>query len=389
MRLEQAGWNETWAKHFGKYETQGLMPARVLEQHRHSYTLWTESGEADAEVAGALLYRAAPGDLPAVGDWVAVRQYAPGDLAIITHVLSRITKFSRKNSGPVTEEQVIAANVDLLLIVCGLDHDYNLRRLERYLVAAGQSGAAAVIVLNKADLCADLDVRVKEVRSIAPGVAVVAISAIGVSAPGGNEVANAKTQEALVPAAGAAGLLPFIAPGKTAALVGSSGAGKSTIVNQLLGMSVQPTRPTRESDGRGRHTTTHRELFFLPNGGMVLDNPGIRELQLWAHDFRPGTVPAGAFAQNGAVDHAFPEIEELAASCAFRDCAHNAEPGCAVQAALAAGEIDEARWRSYLKLRRELRHAAMQVDQNLRRTEKERWKKACKAVKRNQKRKEV
>jgi ribosome biogenesis GTPase / thiamine phosphate phosphatase len=390
MRLEQAGWNETWARHFEKYEPQGLMPARVLAQHRHSYTLWTESGEADAEVAGALLYRAAPGDLPAVGDWVAVRQYAPGDLAIVTHVLPRTTKFSRKNSGPVTEEQVIAANVDLLFIVCGLDHDYNLRRLERYLVAAGQSGAAAVIVLNKADLCADLDVRVREVQSIASVTAIVAISAVAVSASGlpGKAVANANTQVALAPAAGAAALLPFITPGKTAALVGSSGAGKSTIVNQLLGMAVQPTRPTRESDGRGRHTTTHRELFFLPNGGMVLDNPGIRELQLWAHDFQPGSV-SGRFVQSGAVDQAFPEIEVLAASCAFRDCAHNAEPGCAVQAALATGEIDDARWRSYLKLRRELRHATMQVDQNLRRTEKERWKKACKAVKRNQKRKEI
>jgi ribosome biogenesis GTPase len=390
MRLEQAGWNETWARHFEKYEPQGLMPARVLAQHRHSYTLWTESGEADAEVAGALLYRAAPGDLPAVGDWVAVRQYAPGDLAIVTHVLPRTTKFSRKNSGPVTEEQVIAANVDLLFIVCGLDHDYNLRRLERYLVAAGQSGAAAVVVLNKADLCADLDVRVSEVQAIAAGTAVIAISAVAVSAQGspGNEVANANSQEALAPAADSAALLPFIAPGKTAALVGSSGAGKSTIVNQLLGMAVQFTRPTRESDGRGRHTTTHRELFFLPNGGMILDNPGIRELQLWAHDFQPGSV-SGRSVQSGAVDQAFPEIEVLAASCAFRDCAHNAEPGCAVQAALATGEIDDARWRSYLKLRRELRRAAVQVDQNLRRTEKERWKKACKAVKRNQKRKEI
>jgi ribosome biogenesis GTPase / thiamine phosphate phosphatase len=387
MRLELAGWNETWAQHFEKYEPQGLLPARILAQHRHSYTLWTESGEAEAEVAGALLYRAAPGDLPAVGDWVAVRQYAPGDLAIITHVLPRTTKFSRKISGPVTEEQVIAANVDLLFIICGLDHDYNLRRLERYLVAAGQSGTAAVIVLNKADLCADLDVRVREVQSIAPGTAVVPISAIAVSALGlpGNAVANANSQGLLVPEVGAA-LLPFITPGKTAALVGSSGAGKSTIVNQLLGMAVQPTRPTRESDGRGRHTTTHRELFFLPNGGMVLDNPGIRELQLWAHDFQPGSAP-GRYAQNGAVDQAFPEIEELAASCAFRDCAHHPEPGCAVQAALAAGEIDDTRWRSYLKLRRELRHATMQVDQNFRRMEKERWKKECKAVKRNQKRK--
>jgi ribosome biogenesis GTPase / thiamine phosphate phosphatase len=388
MRLQLAGWNESWEEQFAKYRPQGLLPARVLAQHRQSYNLWTESGEAEGEVAGALLYRAATGDLPAVGDWVAVRQYAPGDLAIITQVLTRTTRFSRKTSGPAPEEQVIAANVDLLFIVCGLDHDYNLRRLERYLVGAGQSGAAAVIVLNKADLCDDLDARVKEVQAIAPGTAVAPISAVealAASSTGGEASAGGVARVPAHTVAGAEALLPFIAPGKTAALVGSSGAGKSTIVNRLLGMAAQATQPTRESDSRGRHTTTHRELFFLPNGGLILDNPGIRELQLWAHDIRPG-ASAGQFAQSGAVDQAFPEIEALAAACAFRDCAHNAEPGCAVQAALASGEIDQARWRSYLKLRRELRHAAVQVDQNLRRTEKERWKKLCKAVKRNQKR---
>jgi ribosome biogenesis GTPase len=292
-----------------------------------------------------------------------MRQYAPTDVAIITDVLPRKTKFSRKGSGSAGEEQVIAANIDLLFIVCGLDNDYNLRRLERYLVAACQSGAEPVIVLNKADLCDDLQGRVAEVQAIAAGVSVLAISAVGES--GSDHAAKA--------------LLPMIGAGITAALVGSSGAGKSTIVNQLLGMAAQITQPTRESDNRGRHTTTHRELFFLSNGGLILDNPGMRELQLWAHDFRQGSPQL-------AVDHAFPEIEALAAECAFRDCTHTAEPDCAVQGALTSGEIDAARWRSYLKLQRELRHAAAQVDPNLRRTEKERWKKLCSGVKRNQKR---
>ena len=363
MLLQQAGWNEVWEEKFADFGEKGLRPARVLAQHRHSYSLWTAAGEADAELAGALLYRTEAADLPVVGDWVAIRQYAPTDLAIITDVLARRTKFSRKASGTSGEEQVIAANVDLLFIVCGLDHDYNLRRLERCMVAVAQSGAKAVIVLNKADLCADLTTGVEEAKAIAADVPVVAISAV--SQCGQENSAQI--------------LLPMIAAGKTAALVGSSGAGKSTIVNQLLGTAAQATQPTRESDSRGRHTTTHRELFFLSNGGLILDNPGIRELQLWSQDFRQGSAQS-------AVDEAFPEIEALAATCVFRDCTHTAEPACAVQQALASGEIQEARWRSYLKLRREMRHAAAQVDPNLRRLEKERWKKLCSSVKRNQKR---
>lgn len=379
--LQQAGWHKAWEEKFSDFAGKGLRPARVLAQHRHSYSLWTASGEAEAELAGALLYRAEAGGLPVVGDWVAIHQYSTTDVAIITDVLPRKTKFSRKASGSAGEEQVIASNIDLLFIVCGLDHDYNLRRLERYLVAARQSGAQAVIVLNKADLYtadlhhsdlhhadlgADLQTRITEVNAIAAHVPVLAISALREGRSGQENSAET--------------LLPMIAAGTTAALVGSSGAGKSTIVNQLLGKAVQTTQPTRESDSRGRHTTTHRELFFLSNGGLILDNPGIRELQLWSQDLRQGSP-------RSAVDEAFPEIEALAATCTFRDCTHTAEPACAVQQALASGAIDDARWRSYLKLQRELRHAAAQVDPNLRRTEKERWKKLCSGVKRNQKRK--
>jgi ribosome biogenesis GTPase / thiamine phosphate phosphatase len=362
MKLEMAGWNGFWAKQFADFASQGLRPARVLAQHRGSYLLWTENGEAGGEVAGALLFRAAPGELPVTGDWVAIRQYSPADVAIITDVASRKTSFSRKASGRAAEEQVIAANIDLLFIVCGLDNDYNLRRLERYLVAARQSGAKALIVLNKADLCPEEALRVREVQGIAAGVQVLAITATDDVGP----------------------LFSFIGRGETAALVGSSGAGKSTIVNQLVGSAVQSTHPARASDSRGRHTTTHRELFFLPNGGLILDNPGIRELQLWAGDLGQSSLP-DAIRLGNAFAEAFPEVAALGAQCGFRDCSHGSEPGCAVQSALATGMIDDARWRSYVKLRRELRHATLAADKNLRRTEKQRFKKACKDVKRNQK----
>ena len=287
-----------------------------------------------------------------MGDWVALRQTdETSGSAIIESVLPRRTKFSRKAAGSATREQIIAANIDLLFVVVGLDDDYNLRRLERYLVSASESGVSLVIVLNKTDVLSEgeIDARIAEVRAIAPETPVLALSALSTDA--------------------IATLLPHLPAGKTAVLVGSSGAGKSTIVNQLLGMAKQDTQATRLSDGRGRHTTTQRELFILPGGGLILDNPGIRELQLWPED--------------ASVEDVFADIAAIAESCAFRDCRHQGDKGCAIEVALSDGTLDPARWENYQKLGKEIAHIAGEVDPNARREQKQRIKKIMKDQKRH------
>lgn len=357
MRLATFGWDESWSQQFQTLiestgDAPGLLPGRVSTYTRSTYAILTEAGDRPAEVSGKFAHGAQRGDFPAVGDWVA---FTPGidAPATIHHLLPRRTKLSRKSAGEASREQVIAANVDVLFVVCGLDADYNLRRLERYLVAASDSGAELVIVLNKADLCSPevLIAREEAVREIAPGVPVIALSAIAPEPP--------------------TLLQPFLAPHKTGALLGTSGAGKSTLVNALLRAEKQTTQTVRRSDDRGRHTTTQRELFVLPGGGLILDNPGIRELQLWP--------------EQASFESTFPDIEELAKQCAFRDCRHGGDRGCAIAAAITSGALDAARWESYLKLRKELRHVAVQVDENVRREEKRRLKKLHSDQKRNYK----
>lgn len=339
MTLTALGWGPFFADAFQPHSEAGLLPGRVTVQHRGAWLVLTELGELRAELAGRLVRDADPGGVPAVGDWVAVAP-RPGEGAGTIHaVLPRRTLFSRKVAGPSDriEEQVVAANVDAVLIVAGLGHDLNLRRLERYLTAAWESGAEPVIVLTKADLYDDVAGAVAAVEAIAFGVPVHALSGI--------------TGE------GVDALAPYLREGRTVALLGSSGVGKSTLVNLLAGRQVLATQETRE-DGRGRHTTSHRELVPLQGGAILLDTPGMRELQLWD-------------ASSG-LEEAFADVAELAAGCRFADCGHEREPGCAVQAALGDGRLEAERWESYLKLQRELQ--ALEIRQDARLSAEERRK---------------
>lgn len=337
MFLENLGADEQLRHLFHPYAQQGLQLGRICFASHEQYSVYLETGLYDALPTGRLRF---DDTLPAVGDWVAARQ-VDQTFALIEEVLPRRTKFSRTAAGTGNREQVIAANIDLALIVCGLDHDFNLRRLERYLVLARESRAAALVVLNKFDLCADPEEPAAQVRAIAP--AVLLLSAHKSVAP----------------------LLPFV-KGKTVAMLGSSGAGKSTIANGLLGENKQETAAVRKHDSRGRHTTTSRMLIPLPSGGALIDNPGMRELQLWASE--------------SALDDVFAEITTVAQNCHYADCTHQSEPKCAVQAALASGLLDQARWQSYQKLEKELKFQQRANDKQTMLAEKQKWKAIHKAM---------
>jgi ribosome biogenesis GTPase len=340
--------NFGWADHFSRHfvDGEGYEPARVVTEHRTGYQVQTENSECFARIAGKLRHTtASQAELPAVGDWVVLQTPADNSDAVIHRVLPRRSKFSRKAAGDRTDEQVVAANVDTVWITSSLDRDFSLRRIERYLTLAWESGASPVIVLTKSDLCEDVQRYAAQVESIAIGTPVHITSSITLN--------------------GLSELAVYFQNHATVALMGSSGVGKSALINALAGESLQQTGGLRD-DGRGRHTTTYRQQLRLAGGGLIIDTPGMRELQLWDGQ--------------GSLADVFVEIEDLAQGCRFSDCRHAGEPGCAVARAIDEGSLTEERLQSYHKLKRELAHIERKQDARAQHEEKQRIKSIMKSM---------
>jgi ribosome biogenesis GTPase len=339
--LEDLGWGPFFQQHASQPNNEGLAPMRVAAEQRGAYTLWGEAGAFAGVLPGRVLHEAASREeLPAVGDWVLARPLPGEDRAVSERLLPRRSALSRKAAGERTDEQILAANIDLIFIVASLNRELNLRRLERYLAVAWDSGARPLLVLNKADLALDRESLLAEVHGIAAGADVFATSAVS-----GHGV------EALDHA---------LKYGQTAVFVGSSGVGKSSLVNRLLGDAAQAVSHIRAGDDRGRHTTTSRQMLIAPGGAVIIDTPGLRELALW--DAGEGLAQT------------FGDVEDIARECEFRDCSHRSEPGCAVQAALTSGRLAIDRFESFRKLEREQFFIESKKDERLRSEQKKKWK---------------
>lgn len=350
LKLIQYGWNQYWQEQYENFIEKGtdMEVGRVITAHQELYRVATNEGEVLAQLSGRLRYTGGiDGTLPTVGDWVVLQILQGEGKGIIHGIFPRRSKFSRKVAGTEVMEQVVAANFDTVWLLLALNQDFNLRRLERYLITAWESGAIPVVVLSKADLCTDVDVKVHQVEEVAVGVDVQVVSSYLDT--------------------GFEGLQPYIQAGKTVAILGSSGVGKSTLVNKLAEQELLRVQQIRDGDDKGRHTTTHRELITLPTGGMVIDTPGMRELGLWE-----GST---------GIEHVFEDIAILAEACRFRDCHHQQEPGCEIQAALQDGRLSADRYASYLKLQKELAYVERQQNRQLQQVEKQRYKQIAKHIK--------
>ncbi len=346
MNLKELGWNDYFEQHYSKYRQHGLVPARIVRETHHIYDVQAESGRHRAQVSGLFHYTAVTrSDYPTIGDWVVMAE--TGGTCVIEKVLERGSSFSRKAAGRETDRQVIAANIDVLFIVNSLDggRNFNVRGIERYITMAEESRVKPVIVLNKSDLCEDRELAFRE-AAFSGNIPVYLVSAI--TGDGLDE------------------LIAGCAPLSTIALAGPSGVGKSALINALLGEDTLRTGAQRPDDLRGRHTTTHKELFFLPNGLMLIDTPGLRELGLWTNE--------------KALDNAFPDISDLAIECKFNNCSHQTEPGCAVQKALSEGMIDYARYENYLGMKDEISLLNSKTDVQARIERKAREKKLSKII---------
>lgn len=349
FNLTSLGWNKFFENEFKGYKQQGFIPGRIAIENKTNYLICTEFGEAIGECSGKLMFASeTTSELPKVGDWVATSLYDNNEKAVIHEVITRSTKLSRKSIDKKVSEQIIATNVDLVFIVQALDDNFNINRLERYLTAVYQSGAKPVIILNKSDLCFDTEVKFGKVKKLKDELDVIAVSAVD------------KT--------GIDKLYQFISEGTTIAFIGSSGVGKSTLINLLLGEEHFKTNEIREVDSRGKHTTSHRELVLLPNGGMLIDTPGMREFGVWS--------------SQTSLNKTFDEFEEIAANCKFKDCTHIHETDCAVLEALNNGLIEEERYKNYLKLQKEVKFLKTKVDKFAELEEKRKWKNINKEIKR-------